>query len=64
MHQRSTGLSVARALTGSLQYKAAEGLASVTIAGYECDLKLWIEYQGHLEVQGITSQYCVFLSSP
>ncbi len=46
MNQRSTGLSVSKALTGFLQYKSAEGLAPVTIAGYERDLKLWIEYQG------------------
>ena len=63
MNQRSTGLSVAKALIGFLQYKSAEGLAPVTVTGYERDLKLWIEYQGDMDVGAIRSQDIVaFLS--
>ena len=43
-------------MTGFLQYKSAEGLAPVTVTGYERDLKLWIEYQGDLDIITITSQ--------
>ncbi len=59
MNQRSTGLSVAKALTGFLQYKSAEGLAPVTVTGYERDLKLWIEYQGDTDIKQIRSQQIV-----
>src|SRR5512138_3938690 len=59
MNQRYTGLGVAKALTGFLQYKSAEGLAPVTVSGYERDLKLWIEYQGHWDIRQIRSQNIV-----
>jgi len=35
MNQRPTGLNVTKAITGFLQYKSAEGLALVTVSGYE-----------------------------
>ena len=57
MNQRPQGLNVSKALTGFLQYKSAEGLAPVTVTGYERDLKLWIEYQGDLDILTITSQH-------
>jgi hypothetical protein len=44
MNQRPQGLKVEKAMAGFLQYKSAEGLAPVTVTGYERDLKLWIEY--------------------
>ena len=56
MNQRPQGLKVEKALAGFLQYKSAEGLAPVTVSGYEHDLKLWIEYQGDLDVLKISSQ--------
>ena len=57
MNQRPQGLNVSKALTGFLQYKSAEGLAPVTVTGYERDLKLWIEYQGDLDILTVTSQH-------
>ncbi len=63
MNQRSTGLSASKALTGFLHYKTAEGLAPVTVVGYARDLKLWIEYQGDIDIGEIHSQHIVaFLS--
>lgn len=55
MNQRPQGLKVQKAVTGFLQYKSAEGLAPVTVSGYERDLKLWIEYQGNLNVCNVQS---------
>jgi len=57
MNQRPQGLNVSKAMTGFLQYKSAEGLAPVTVTGYERDLKLWIEYQGDLDIITVTSQH-------
>ena len=59
MNQRSTGLNFSTAIKGFLQYKSAEGLALVTVSGYERDLKLFIEYQGDLEINKITSQHII-----
>ena len=50
MNQRPTGLSLSKATVGFLQYKSAEGLSPVTVSGYDHDLKLWIEYQGDMDV--------------
>ncbi|HEU0291645.1 MAG TPA: hypothetical protein VFR47_02860, partial [Anaerolineales bacterium] len=50
MNQRPQGLKVQKAITGFLHYKSAEGLAPVTVSGYERDLRLWIEYQGDVNV--------------
>jgi len=55
MNQRPQGLKVQKAITGFLHYKSAEGLAPVTISGYERDLKLWIEYQGNVHISKVQS---------
>jgi len=55
MNQRPQGLKVQKAITGFLQYKSAEGLAPVTISGYERDLKLWIEFQGDVNIGNVQS---------
>ena len=57
MNQRPQGLNVSKAMTGFLQYKSAEGLAPVTVDGYRRDLKLWMEYQGDLDIAKINSQH-------
>jgi site-specific recombinase XerD len=57
MNQRSTGLNFSKAIIGFLRYKSAEGLAPVTVTGYERDLKLLIEYHGDLNVFEINSQH-------
>lgn len=57
MNQRPTGLNVSKALTGFLQYKSAEGLSPVTVSGYEHDLKLWIEYQGDMDVAEVETTH-------
>lgn len=57
MKQRPQGLMVSKALTGFLQYKSAEGLAPVTVSGYERDLKLWIEYQGDVDIFTVETQH-------
>jgi len=57
MNQRPQGLKADKAVTGFLQYKSAEGLAPVTVDGYERDLKLWLEYQGEIDIGKISSQH-------
>jgi len=57
MNQRPQGLIISKALTGFLQYKSAEGLAPITVSGYERDIKLWIEYQGDVDVFTIQTQH-------
>jgi len=57
MNHRPTGLIISKAVIGFLQYKSAEGLAPVTVSGYERDLNLWIEYQGDVEIPTIESQH-------
>jgi len=45
MNRKSSGfLFLSRAITGFLQYKAAEGLSPNTIHSYQHDLELWMEY--------------------
>ena len=57
MNRRSSSsLPLAKAISGFLQYKAAEGLSPNTIASYDHDLKLWLEYAGDLPIDKITSQ--------
>ena len=55
MNQRPQGLKIKKAITGFLQYKSAEGLAPVTISGYERDLKLWLEFQGDVNIGNVQS---------
>ena len=66
MNRRPTGsLSLAKAITGFLQYKAAEGLSPNTLQSYQRDLKLWLEYAGDIPLQQNTTallqQYFVWL---
>ncbi len=45
MNRRPSGsLLLSKAISGFLQYKAAEGLSPNTLRSYEHDLKLWLEY--------------------
>ena len=47
MNRRPSGsLFLSKAITGFMQYKAAEGLSPTTLRSYEHDLKLWLEYIG------------------
>ncbi len=63
MNRRPSGLSVAKALSGFLQYKSAEGLAPTTLVGYEHDVKSWIEYVGDMDVAEVHSGHILsFLS--
>jgi hypothetical protein len=57
MNRRPQGLEASKAVIGFLQYKGAEGLAPITVTGYERDLKLWIEHMGDIDVVRITSQH-------
>lgn len=57
MNRKPQGLVISKAMVGFLQYKGAEGLASVTVAGYERDLELWIEHMGDIDVLKITPQH-------
>jgi len=57
MNQRPTGLSLSKATVGFLQYKGAEGLSPVTVSGYDHDLKLWIEYQGDVDVAHVQTTH-------
>jgi len=66
MNRRPTGsLSLAKAITGFMQYKAAEGLSPNTLQSYQRDLKLWLEYAGDIPLQQNTTallqQYFVWL---
>jgi integrase/recombinase XerD len=66
MNRRPTGsLSLAKAITGFMQYKAAEGLSPNTLQSYQRDLKLWLEYAGDIPLQKITTallqEYFVWL---
>jgi hypothetical protein len=57
MNQRPIGLNVTKAITGFLQDKSAEGLSPVTVTGYDHDLKLWIEYQGEMDVAEVETTH-------
>ncbi len=56
MNQRPPGLKLSKALTGFLQYKAAEALSPTTLQSYERDLKQWIAYAGDVEIGQVTTQ--------
>jgi integrase/recombinase XerD len=54
MNQRSSGsLFLSKAITGFIQYKAAEGLSPATLRSYKHDLKLWLEYMTDMPVKWI-----------
>jgi hypothetical protein len=57
MNRKPTGLNASKAITGFLHYKSAEGLMPTTVDGYLRDLKLWLEYQGHLQLEKITTHH-------
>jgi hypothetical protein len=48
---------LSKATVGFLQYKGAEGLSPVTVSGYDHDLKLWIEYQGDMDVAEVQTTH-------
>lgn len=56
MKRRSSGLSVAEALVGFINTKAAEGLSPRTLQNYELRLRQWIDYAGDVPVESITTQ--------
>jgi integrase/recombinase XerD len=57
MNLRPSGyLPLAKAITGFLQYKSAEGLSPNTISSYEHDLKLWLEHVGDQPINKLTPQ--------
>lgn len=57
MKQRPTDLSLSKATVGFLQYKSAEGLSPITVSGYDHNLKLWIEYQGDVDVAAVQTTH-------
>jgi len=56
MNRRPPGLETVKAIEGFLQFKSAEGLSPRTIECYRHDLNLWIEHQGNIMVDLVTSQ--------
>ncbi len=57
MKRRPQGsLVLSKAVTGFLQYKAAEGLSPNTLQSYERDLKLWQIYAGDILVEDISTK--------
>ena len=55
MNRRPPGLDVSKCAEGFLQFKIAEGLSPRTIDSYSRDLRIWMEYQGDIEVSEVTS---------
>ncbi|GEM_PF-2792216 len=64
MNQRPPGLLLSKALTGFLQYKGAEGIASRTVDGYRRDLNPWIEYQGDGDILKVEPKHILTLPFP
>jgi integrase/recombinase XerD len=56
MNRRPPVLKLSKALTGYLQYKAAEGLSPRTLEVYEQHLKQWLEHAGDVDVSQVKSQ--------
>ena len=57
MNRRSSGsLLLSKAISGFLQYKAAEGLSPNTLQSCERDLKLWHIYAGDILVENISTK--------
>jgi integrase/recombinase XerD len=57
MNRRPSGsLLISQAISGFIQYKAAEGLSPTTLKSYEHDLKLWQEFMTDLPVNWIKTQ--------
>ncbi len=57
MDHKPQGLEASKAVVGFLQYKGAEGLAPITVSGFDRDLKLWIDHMGDIDVVKITLQH-------
>lgn len=55
-HRPQGSLVLSKAVTGFLQYKAAEGLSPNTLQSYERDLKLWQIYAGDILVEDISTK--------
>lgn len=53
-HDRPSGPSVSKALVGSFNIRAAEGLSSRTLGNYRHRLKQWAEFAGDVNVTVIT----------
>lgn len=62
MNHRPQGLEASKAIVGFLQYKGAEGLVPITFAGYERDLKFWLEHMGTLMLSKKITTYTVLLN--
>ncbi len=56
MNRRPQGLLISKAVTGFLQFKAAEGLSARTTDSYRRMLAQWRELQKDVEVSSITTQ--------
>lgn len=56
MNHRPQGLIISKAITGFLQFKAAEGLSARTTDSYQRILAQWLERQKDVEVSSLTSQ--------
>ena len=56
MNRRPPVLKLAKALTGFIQYKAAEGLSHRTLEGYEQPLRQLLEHVGDVDVSEVQAQ--------
>jgi integrase/recombinase XerD len=56
MNRRSPGLLLSKAVTGFLQFKAAEGLSPNTLTSYQHHLRQWSEYAGDMPVSQVKTQ--------
>ncbi|MDD5368057.1 MAG: tyrosine-type recombinase/integrase [Anaerolineaceae bacterium] len=56
MNHRPQGLLISKAVTGFLQFKAAEGLSARTTDSYRRILEQWLERQPDVEVGSVTTQ--------
>lgn len=57
MNRRPSGsLPLTKAISGFLQYKAAEGLSPNTLTNYQQDLKRWMAHQGDIDIGRVESK--------
>jgi site-specific recombinase XerD len=56
MNLRPQGFKLSKAISGFIQYKAAEALSPTTPRSYEHDLKFWLEHAGDVEVHQVSAQ--------
>ena len=57
MNRRPSGLLFSKAITGFLQYKAAEALSPRTLVGYDHDLKCCLGYLGDKDVASVKTEH-------